>query len=1048
MKNQLCSFLLILLCLLGFTGCPNFLTGSELKRELEELIEIANAKEISVEVNLKSTRSGTISPIGISKRKQKLPFEIELSIRNDYEFNGVFDLYEKSGGKTTPLKNPEKIIKFVEKSKYHASVGDWNYIYEVTILTDRYDSILINPHIVNLNSTEPPVILDVNIDYRYGNDKKIRDYFDVQLFVECDADPNSLVYASFYNLVYDNEYIDGEWLGCIYDADIVDIGNGKYHMTATVDLREVELYDGYYNLILYVENDGNVKGSFEVDDPFIKQSYSKTKVQVYNAEDTLYDNQNGRGYKSFIFNECARTEETLTTFSNDLKLIIFDIDEEGLGLTTEGKPVQLKYGFCQNQDEIESLELNNTISEYSVYEFEPEFRELLPKIEESYLELNEWAQLKNYLDENPDLEYTSAFDVADQMNRNPKTAHIFNVDLNTFDFDLRVVRDQAFFNERHKIYEILEKYQNQAIRNKSIVKLKLPKNLDKKKDIYIKISSENGIDNQKYVIFTIPAPPMVLGTEEDEENIKINLYKINDYIHNYIYSYNLDLKKWVCDEYRQSFSKEYANYGFYVSSFIQYEHRLEDYNPIGRDFNLHTLDIRKYKTDVSDAGLIKFPSEASIEIYADELGSKKHNVSITLDREIYNQFDGVFIKYGLNPNDIETIILQEDNVFSFNVDTKNFYTLDGKNRTDYIFSVYGVKNGVSYETVYTIDASDNRVEDNYPPTISVEGIYDFYVNDFIMTTVAVDSTGNFLTIMGIPTDIGDNLDDIVSVDIYIIQKDGSYRERLETEGDVTKYLNIPINHLVNGTYILELSVEDDIGNLGSIPPIFFKIDRESVLNKVKIIKTDVNKFTIDVEETDAQKYALSYFDKTESLWKSLETSGDVDTPAEYEKTGFFQLHLNNLSETCKYDNYFGYPYLFYFPEEKKVERDFQLWRNSIRITTDKPFFIHFLKSDTDWGKDVEAWEAHQSYSYSIGNNDIYEPFYNEMYGSYFTRTFEEIKNYSSSFAGNEINPCVVEGDYTATPYVCQIPWEKFDKEYAAAVIIWADNKKDLILLDK
>lgn len=1050
MKYRLLNFLAVLFCAFILQGCSNFLTGGNLVKELEQAIEIANAKEHNVEINLRNNSCGTITPSGVSKIKKGVSFSIELSIKSGYAFDGVFNLYKKEGGKTTKLKNPEDLMHFVEKSRYNAGFGNWYYIYEATLLTDDYDSILINPEITNPNSTEPPKILDVSIDYRYGNEKKIRDYFDVHLFVECETVPNNIVRTSFIDSYGD--FIDGEWLGCIYEADIEDMGNGNFRMSATVDLRDIWLTDDEeYKLILYVENDGNITSSFEYEEPFMRQAYSSTNLEVYNSENTHFDLNVYGTYSNSVSDGFDRSEENLSTFSENLKLVITDIDNEGLGLNLEGAPVKLSYGFCQEEDELDTLELNYTISEYSVYDFETEFKELEPEFNEATNEYHEWSILKNHLDEYPDFQYNNVLDVVNHINENLteyEYPHEFNFDVSTFDFDLRANHSLSFFLERHKVYDILDKHQNKALDNKSIVNLSLPNNLDKTKDVYIKISSENGINNQKYVVFVIPAPPLLIGIEktgETSDSANINLYARNRYAQNQIFIYNDESQSW----YRSStpyISNLAKNRDFYVSSVNTQEYYLEDYTPVMRSFNLYAMEVKKYSVDlINNETLRKFPQDAPIAICLKESeldikNTGKHTISINLDRNIYNQFEIVFIKY---ENIQERIELPEDNVFSFDVKTENFYSAEG--RKDFSFTILGSKNGVTYETVYTIDASDDRIIDNVSPSILISGYFDLQTEQMIWTNIAVDSTGNFITIMGTPTDIGNNLPDMVPVYITCVSEDSTYRDNIELKGDATKYLNIPISHLENGKYMMDLRLEDKMGNEGSLLGIEFIIDRESVFDNVKIIKNDQNKFSIDAKETNTEKYSLSYFDKTEKSWKPITIAGDVNAsvPEVYEKSGFFQLNLYNQDEKNKLNNYFKYPYLFYFPEEKVNERDFQVWKNSIRIIADKPVFIHFLTSDIDWGKNLEDWENHQSYSYSVNDNEIYADYYNSLEGP----SYSELKTKASVFEGNEVEACVADGDYTASPYICSIPWDKLNKKYAAAVIIWADNKKDLILLD-
>lgn len=1056
MKNYLRNLFVLTFLSFTFTACQNFF-NSELKEKLDEAVEIANSSELTVEFNLRNSNSGKIVPQGILKVKRGEIFKFEFTVKNGYIFDGIFNVWGKDNGKNTKILNTSEVILFEKKSEYNAGVGSTNYSYEAKILKDVYNDFLINPSIrLDSSISHPegsalPVIRDMKVTNRYG-DGHLVDYFDLDLYVEDkELDLEEKIVIDFYD-VSDEDYEPTLAASVEYYVIPDDIGNGNYQIHTNVDLRDVDgLFDyeyypdwnyelGKYMLTATVDNAmGSASKSY--DKPLKKQSYSKTQVQIYNYYNIYYSDP------ALIWNQTCFVDydfiQHSTEFSKTLKLMVCDFDKDGFGFLPDGRKNSIKYGFCQNFNEIETLELNNVISDYNAFDFESEYNEMQPLWYEA-------SQIIDVIPSEPDPESSYFYENGDKENgaflenKYNEMVKEYNEELEKYNNEIKP-HNEWLCAECEAGYQ---KYDRKGEQDKAIINIPFPSNIDPKKNIYIKVATDNGINGKKYEVFTISAPPKIrsidVNPSEDEPDInKVNIeffdsgWETELTIYNSPESENLNYT--LSGHFDESFDKSYP---FYV-----YSHNKIDYpyKNMERQFHLCSYGYGTYTTEKKQLPLKKISSDAEIEIKSAGKNTETHIISVNVDKDILNQFDRVFwVKYWFEKDEndqdendhkgewirgsaVSEVSLSDDNKISFEEETIEFYDKKNlKERVEYRFEIMGVKDAVKYwmDSPFIITETDERIEDNKAPYVEVYLDIDWETWDMYPTNIKANYLGSFLTVESFPSDVGGHLDENTKVSIDIFRVINEEKKLLEESIELTncpidKYLNIPISDLKNGRYELELSISDTKENSSTFGDIFFNVDRKTVsMNEI-----EMHGSSFKIKNNDATSYTLNYFDTSKNSWGTPQkVELENGESSDIGKNGMFQLRFGKDAPHPA-DNNVSYPYLFHFPERKLNARDLWILRNSVRVFTDQPFFIHTIKSNVDWGNDVDAWENHQSFSYAMDEAG-YLP-----------------------FEGSEVDPVYKTGDYSSSPFIYNIPWDKLDKKYAAIVIIWGDNKRELIPID-
>lgn len=1052
----------------AFFGCANFMNGGDFKEKFDKAVEIANARSVSVEINLRNSKSGSISLTGINNFKVGETFSFELAVNNGFGFDGTFSVFEKKGGQRTEIKDTNKTIEFNPKGE-HIAGSAITYMYEATILKD-FEGLLINPDIINKNSTEPPKLLKADLNYRYGNDRRVVDYLDLEVYAKEDF---GIIEAVTVYFVDEN----GEAIVCggkafqDYKTFVTEaLGNGDYKLSTRIDFRDKTLdWDDKreFKIKVSVKNDGNIESNIlEIGGTYKKQAYSKTEVCVFNRFEGIVGN-----YYDYPTNDYLNSEEKLLNHFNSLKLIVFDIDE-GLGKRNANENIEIRYGFCQNQDELENLELNNTISSYDAYDFESE--------------VNDQQLLR-------------------------ENAEFFNMDSLSEDEINKIIDD--YIQKWNYPYEKREQYRDEALKkfcqsendkiviriltenlyehfalgekNNTIINIPVPKNIDFHKNLYIKVSTDTGINNSEYAVFTVPATPKLLTAyaddlkdNDDKVIAKILKYDIlNEYGNDVVYYMDPDDSthtKWKKKAWNstwppiyipEDFVQNKIEFPFYIGS-SQQSKSLGDCHSFEWNYYLDCFKIEKCKLQWNSTPLKKFPEDANIELKPKGLGTGLHTITVTLDKNIFDQFDLVILKEG--PTKMKQLFMPSGNTISFDVASNDFYI--SNSRRDYVFSIIGAKSGKTFETQYTIASTDSRVVDNIPPQFysKLEGSSE---EELQRPNLKTDYSGSFISYLPVRGAIfGDNGDGLKegNQDIDIIYKGLNVVYREETtllSKPADKRLNIPVAHLGNGRYEITLKLKDKKGNEGT-KSFDFTVDKKELSKESYELKSEGSNHTITFNQKG--KYSLDIFDQSSQSWKSKFmnkeiTENNIENKETWSGNGMIRLY-NSVLYKAWYENadvLESYPTMVHFPEQQVSKRDFQLWRNSIYLYSDKPFFIHILQSNTDWGKNedkqedkIKEWEKHQTVSSVPPEEPPEKPlpwlFPNIDDYSEANRIYEdklaEYKGYSP-FIGSEVKPVYVQNSSSTSPYIYEYPWEELTEKYAVAIITWADNKKYLVPID-
>lgn len=334
-----------------FISCENFLNGENLKKELDDRIELANATEFSIEFKLPGNNIGSISPNGIQKLKKGQTIDVEISLKENITLSSI-NVYSKT--RTSYILN-NSAISFTEVSKT-SQFGQNVYKYKATILNDSYE-LLVIPTLVNPQDTTPPEVQDNNqfpfiikrtkdLDFKEtGNVSKHTDSFYINFTaIEQENEISKDCTLNFY----DSSTFENCYGSQSVNAEIIDQGNGYYNITISSDLKDAYAIQEDTNFYLEVEiSDGFSSARKQISsEQFTKYTQSKSSLAVYNRP------------VSTVSNKCTTTDIEAYNPIDSLTLKILEIDE------FFPDDYDIQWGYTQNYEELSNIPLTK-ITNYS-----------------------------------------------------------------------------------------------------------------------------------------------------------------------------------------------------------------------------------------------------------------------------------------------------------------------------------------------------------------------------------------------------------------------------------------------------------------------------------------------------------------------------------------------------------------------------------------------------------------------------------------------------------------------------------------------------------
>lgn len=216
MKNKIYGFVFLLIISAVFTSCDNFLDGSELKEDIKNVIDYANAPEFNIHVNAYNHKSiDNISPDGIVNVKKGMEFDIEANINVAYSFDRwiVVDYSTKK-----EIKDYRKYISIHDTSLNEDAVTKTAHI---KILEENPD-IEIVPLCYIIYDNQAPVFMG-------------------EVTAKRNENPGAQVFEpGFYDEKYQNFVINSNFTSSVFfDFDVMD-EDMPYEILFTETLFEVK----------------------------------------------------------------------------------------------------------------------------------------------------------------------------------------------------------------------------------------------------------------------------------------------------------------------------------------------------------------------------------------------------------------------------------------------------------------------------------------------------------------------------------------------------------------------------------------------------------------------------------------------------------------------------------------------------------------------------------------------------------------------------------------------------------------------------------------
>ena len=282
-------FLFSSIVMLLFVSCDNFMNGSDVQEQLEQLIDVANAKSNTLIVS-QDTATGTFLSSGDKECKVGYSIDVQFSVKKDsYIFKGL-----EAVNKNSPAEKLNSLVKFEETSTDREKT-DGIYKYKVTLLEES-DKILIQPVCIlipKVSSVRPELI-----PTGYDQDQLIEITFNKAI----DSTTNQFENFNNISIFSDSgdlkDFFDEPYLSDNHKVlnlrpkqnrhILAPDSNQKMNVTVSVDLKNIKDSDG-----LFLQE--NLTHSYRINDSFGNQKKSTltVKEQIIDDISTGYFDKDG-----------------------------------------------------------------------------------------------------------------------------------------------------------------------------------------------------------------------------------------------------------------------------------------------------------------------------------------------------------------------------------------------------------------------------------------------------------------------------------------------------------------------------------------------------------------------------------------------------------------------------------------------------------------------------------------------------------------------------------------------------------------------------------
>ncbi len=941
-----------------FTGCQNFLTGGDIKRQLEEEIALAKSPAFNVEIALSSSSHGNITPNGNCSTKVGIPIEIEFRMDNLYFFKR-FEVIDKS---TNRILSDAVEFSEIDSKKYTS----YTTIKTSAKILSVNSNLLIRPVCGLLNDTVAP---EFHGDIVFAADREsfargdyLLDYDSYDTYSEYDTAENHINKSIYISLSVKEEDSGIDHLKIVERlkcerSSYNDIDDVFSEYVKTVDFTEKE------DRVFYTEFDYTIAmpqdGIIQLDICAVDGGGNESSVRsLFVSKDTTCD------FPFYIYNTLDFTHQYSCSLEEIQRYVTENVDvvlHSGKGDRwsirsdsgiTKAYGLVWKYAYASDRTVLENMDMT----------------EIPPSELVEHYESNAHTGYYEYF-------YECSLSVAV-----PDKSKMTFVKITVMDL---------VGNSNSRYFAIPP----------------VPKTVL----AYISEEPLSASANAKrmYLTLTNPSDSEIDGFEK---SFSYNIYRhslscqgdtwdrlgtVYPSSQNYVISESQDGYDTLSETpyYTQLYYSFYDEYGDW--RYI--------YGPVSEE------NIARMKDDVSLSPLTVSPSMVSIT--PNEVNS--HRISITLDETEVSNFDSIVVCDNERSYSVHEF---SGNKISFDVDTENFYEpYNPQTRDEYKFDVIGIKNNASVTTEYEVSASDASIVDNVPPV---------YIDD---VTKNRDYTGKFLDLTMF-SDVGAGFPYFQWSDVTYKGVDSSYLATRETILEQSRMM-IPLRHLPQGTFLISFEIEDSAGN---VTPISFEYTSEW---KTFSYYQDYS-YSLDVAGSTAYStfnvkpksynsdvfYEKVSYDKIESnSWvhlasnQGMMTQSLVSVPYSYKSgvptgtKGFLRFYLTNDKT---YDGRsFGGPFYLYSGGKQTVGvKDIIEGKRGIQIYSNKPFYVHTVWNEVNFGDDATEWEYHC------------------------TVNAEEPRTNA------ELYPMFVEDDSSSAPYYYALDSSYIPEGcYYAAVVHFADN---------